>query len=315
MVRDARKAAMAASVGVAILMLGGKLYAYFLTGSKAIFSDAAESVVHIAATGVAAFSLWYSRQPADRSHLYGHGKIGYFSAGFEGAFILAAAGAILYEAIEALVVGPELQRLGMGLLITGGLGLVNLVLGLTLVAVGRRHNSIILEANGRHVLTDMWTSVAVVGGVAVVWLTGVVWLDPVVAMAAALHILWSAVGLMRRAYDGLLDRADPGVTDQVLACLTRARDEGRIRGFHQVRQRITNDEVWIEAHLLLPGELPTTEAHARVTRVEEAIRERIPDRVVHITTHVEPADHETAHPGGHAGVEDPLRDASPRREA
>ena len=307
---DIKKQVMGVSLGVAVLMLVGKLSAYFLTGSKAIFSDAAESIVHIAATGVAAASLWYASRPADRQHHYGHGKIAYFSAGFEGAFILAAAIAILYESIEALIVGPELQRLGLGLLITGALGLVNLALGLTLISVGRRHRSVIVEANGKHVLTDMWTSLAVVLGVTIVWLTGILWLDPVIAMLAGLHILSSAVGLIHQAYDGLLDRADPEITDLVLEPLRNAVSEGRISDFHRLRHRTSNEDVWIDLHVLVPGELRADEAHARVTKLESEIRAALPDRHVEIITHIEPADHEAAHPGEGREHQGPLDESA-----
>lgn len=306
MKRDPKTLAMAASLGIAVLMLVGKLTAYFLTGSKAIFSDAAESIVHIAATAVAAASLWYAAKPADEEHLYGHGKVAYFSAGFEGAFILAAALAILWESVQALIMGPELQRLGIGIVITGSLGLVNLGLGWTLVAVGRKHRSVVLEANGKHVLTDMWTSFAVVAGVTVVWITGIAWLDPIIAMAAGLHILFSAGGLMRRSFHGLLDGADPEVTEAVLGVLERAVEHEEIASFHHLRHRESNDETFVEAHLLVSGRLPTVEAHARATRIEEAIRAAIDSTRVHVITHIEPADHESAHPGGHALEADPL---------
>lgn len=306
MKRDPKTLAMAASLGIAVLMLVGKLTAYFLTGSKAIFSDAAESIVHIAATGVAAASLWYAAKPADEEHLYGHGKAAYFSAGFEGAFILAAALAILWESVQALIEGPELQRLGVGIVITGSLGVVNLGLGWMLVSVGRKHRSVVLEANGKHVLTDMWTSFAVVAGVTVVWLTGIAWLDPIIAMAAGLHILFSASGLMRRSFHGLLDRADPEVSQAVLGVLERAVEQREITSFHHLRHRDSNDEVFVEAHLLVPGHLATSDAHARATRIEEAIRDAIDRTRVHVITHIEPSDHERAHPGGHSRDPDPL---------
>jgi cation diffusion facilitator family transporter len=298
--------AMAASLGVAVVMLGGKITAYVITGSTAILSDAMESVVHIAATGFAAFSLWYAHLPASREHPYGRGKIAYFSAGFEGALILSAALFILYEASKALVVGPELRQLSWGLLITATLAIINLILGLSLVSIGKRTNTIILVANGKHVLTDMWTSVAVVGGVALVWATGIVWLDPIVAMCAGLQILVSARKLMRNSFIGLLDRADPEHSDAILDVLKAGMDDGTIVDFHNLRHRESNDVLWVEVHMLMPSSMTTEEAHRRVTMVEEAIRARIAKYQVHVTTHIEPAAHEVAHPEGHPGMEDPL---------
>jgi cation diffusion facilitator family transporter len=304
---DIRKKAMAASLGIAVVMLGGKLTAYVLTGSDAIFSDAAESVIHIFATLTAAASLWYASRPADVEHLYGHGKIAYFSAGFEGALILLASGAILFSAVRSLLLGPELQNLGIGILITAALGLVNLVLGLFLVRVGRKHDAVILVANGQHVLTDMWTSVGVVGGVAIVWATGIRWLDPVVAIAVALQILANAVSLIRRSIGGLLDAADSGRSRAICGVLDEEVRAGSIDSYHHLRHRKVNDELWIEFHLLIPGSLDLTEAHHRATRIEERLRGLLPDRRVHVLTHVEPSEHDIAHPHGHREVEDPLQ--------
>ncbi|MCG3179540.1 MAG: Ferrous-iron efflux pump FieF [Phycisphaerae bacterium] len=305
MKRDPRTIAITVSLAASGLMLAGKLTAYFLTHSDAIMSDAAESVVHGVATGMAAFSLWLAGRPGDRSHLYGHGKIAYFSAGFEGAMILSAAIVIVWSAVESLVHGPRLRDLGAGLAITAGLALFNLFLGVGLIRVGRRHNALVLVANGKHVLTDMWTSAAVVAGVAVVWATEILWLDPAVAIFAALNILYSAVKLIRESFGGLMDRADPATTDMLTHALENARHTGLISGFHQLRHRASNDQVWIEVHLLLDGSLSTRQAHANVTMIEDYIRQALPGRQVFITTHVEPADHRSAHPAGHLRT-DPL---------
>ena len=215
---------MRISLLVAVLMLVGKLTAYFITGSTAILSDAAESVVLIVATGYAAFSLWYAQLPANERHPYGHGKIVFFSAGFEGALILSAAIFIVYEGAWTLINGPELRQLGMGIVITGGLGLINLALGLGLVGVGKRRNVLILIANGKHTLTDMWTSLAVVGGVTFVWVSiqmgrPMLWLDPLVAIAAGLNIMYTAGSLIYRSCRGLLDEADPAKYQTHLGCL------------------------------------------------------------------------------------------------
>ncbi len=147
---DYQRPVMMASLAIAFLMLGGKTYAWLITGSAAILSDALESVVHLFATGFAAFSLWYSTRPADEEHPYGHGKVAYFSSGFEGALISIAAVSIMYTAIADIIRGPDVEQVGAGLLITGGLALVNLVLGWSLVYTGKKHNSIVLRANGYH---------------------------------------------------------------------------------------------------------------------------------------------------------------------
>lgn len=297
---------MAISLGMSAVMLGGKLTAYFVSGSTAILSDAAESVIHGIATGFAFYSLWRSRQPADPRHPYGYEKMAYLSAGFEGALIFVAGGYICYEAIHDLIRGPEFHNLGMGLAITAVLCLVNLVLGLTLVRVGKRHRLLVLEANGKHVLTDMWTSLGVLVGVAIVWLTGVAWLDPLVAIAVGLNIGWSAVGLMRKAAAGLLDAVEPQMAGALLGCLAEAQACGDIDDYHQLRMRQSGDRLWAEVHILVPGRLTVREAHARAHRIEDAIHARLAPVPVQLTTHFEPTAHIEAHPEGHPGLNDPF---------
>lgn len=305
---DARRLAMGASLAVAVLMLVGKLTAYALTNSTAILSDALESVIHIGATGVAAFGLWFTAQPADRSHPYGHGKFAYFSAGFEGAMIFAAAIAIMVVAGEALLSGPQLRQLDWGLAITGGLALVNLALGLTLVHVGRTRRSLVLEANGRHVLTDVWTSVGVVLGVLLVYLTGVLWLDPLVAIVAGANILYTGGRLMRDSFRGLMEEAVPHDTERLLGVLNAAEASGEIAAFHQLRHRRIADELFVDLHLLMPGALALGEAHQRASDIEERLIALFPDDRVRVMTHLEPEDHDHIHPDGHAEHPDPFLD-------
>jgi cation diffusion facilitator family transporter len=299
--KDPRRWAMGTSLGVSFLMLVGKLTAFYVTGSSAIFSDAAESVIHLVATAFVAFSLWYAVQPPDERHPYGHGKIAYFSAGFEGL-------TIIYSAVEALLRGPELSQLGVGLLLVAGLALVNLLLGLFLIHTGRRYNSLVLVSNGQHVLTDMWTSLGVVVGVALVWLTDLVWLDPVVAILMALNILWTAFKLLRQSVAGLMEKVDEQDTHRLLAELDRAEARGLISGYHQLRHRRVNDQLWVEYHLLFPEHISITDAHARSHEVEAAIGALFDGVHVFVTAHLEPESHEAAHPAGHAEPDDPLRE-------
>ena len=294
--RDQRTIAMAASLGVAVLMLVGKLSAFYITGSTAILSDALESVIHLFATGIAAVSLWYAAQPPDPAHPYGHGKIAYFSSAFEGLLIAVAAVGIIVASVEALLTGPELQRLGVGLLITAALAAVNAVLGLALIRVGKRHNALVLVANGQHVLTDMWTSLGVLVGVGLVWWTGVLWLDPVVALLVGANIIWTAVRLMRQAYEGLMEKADAEETGRIVEQLDAATREGRLSGWHQLRHRRVNDQVWVEVHLLFPPHLSLTEAHARATAIETDLGALFPQDGVLVTSHLEPDTHEHPHP-------------------
>jgi cation diffusion facilitator family transporter len=291
--------AMSASLGVAVLMLAGKLTAYALTDSASIFSDAAESVVHIFATGIAAFSLWYSRRPADRNHPYGHGKIAYFSAGFEGALIFVAGITVIGLAVWGFFNRPELQNLGTGMLIILAMGLVNLALGLFLLRAGRRHNSIVLVANGKHVLTDMWTSLGVVAGVGIVHLTGRIWIDSALALVLGLHIVREAWLLVRKSFAGLLDEVDSEKSARIVDTLQQCVAEGVIDQFHQLRHRISNDILWVEVHALLPSDMSNAECHRRATEVEKRVADSFPNYGVHMTVHIEPEDHADHHPDGH----------------
>ena len=300
---------MGASLLVSFLMLGGKLTAAALTGSTAIYSDAAESVIHLFATGFVGFSLWYAATPPDTNHPYGHGKISYFASAFEGGLILIAAVWILWSAVIDLLRGPQLQQLDIGLYLLGGLTLVNLALGWYLIRTGRRTNSIVLVSNGQHVMTDMWTSLGVIVGVGLVWATGVTWLDPAVAILVALNILWTAGRLIRRSVYGLMDKADPQATQLILETLSRAKEEERIANYHQVRHRRSGDKVWVEYHLMFPGSMTIHEAHARSHAVEDEIVAIFSDEEVHVTAHLEPRQHEDAHPSGHSEPADPLEQA------
>jgi cation diffusion facilitator family transporter len=298
---------MAASLLVSFLMLVGKLTAAALTGSTAIFSDAAESVIHLFATGFAGFSLWYAATPPDPGHPYGHGKIAYFASAVEGTLILLAALGIAWTAVRDLMVGASLQRLDVGLYLIAGLTLVNLALGQYLIRTGRRTNSLVLVSNGQHVMTDMWTSLGVVVGVGLVWITGLQWLDPVVGLLVAANILWTASGLLRRSVYGLLDEADPEATKALLDELATAVEENLIAGFHQVRHRRSGDQVWIEYHLMFPGDMPIHEAHARSHQVEDRVDALFPDEDAYVTAHLEPRRHDEAHPDQHREPTDPLR--------
>ncbi len=298
---------MAVSLVVSFVMLGGKVGAAYLTGSAAILSDAAESVIHLFATGFAGFSLWYAATPPDPDHPYGHGKISYFASAVEGTLILIAALIIGWTAIQDLVAGTTLQRIDIGLYMLGGLTVVNLALGQYLVRVGRRTNSLVLVSNGQHVMTDMWTSFGVIAGVGLVGLTGIMWLDPLVALLVAANILWTAKHLLRRSVYGLLDEADRDATQALLDELGEARDEGTIAGFHQVRHRRAGDQVWVEYHLLFPGDISIREAHTRSHAVEDRVDALFPDDTVYVTAHLEPRRHDEAHPDGHREPADPLR--------
>ncbi len=303
---DARAFAIGLSLFFSLLMFAGKFAAFGLTGSSAIFSDALESAVHVIATAFVAFSLWLSTRPADASHPYGHGKVAYFAPAIEGALIIIAALVIVYSAVQAFLYGPELQQLGAGLLIVAVLAALNAALGVFLLRVGSRTNSLILTSNGHHILTDMWTSLGVIVGVGLVWLTGFELLDPLVALVVAVNIMWTGARLIWQAVEGLMERAEYDATERLLSTLNAAMDSGAVSDFHQVRHRRVDDQRFIEYHLQFPGDLSLEEAHARSHEVEQQIIEQFPDESVIVTAHLEPDVHDDAHPSGHVEPDDPL---------
>lgn len=287
---------MKLSLGVGLLMLVIKVYAFLLTGSAAIFSDAAESVVHNVAVGFALFSLWYSSRPADRTHPYGHEKIGYFSAGFEGSLIVLAAVYIIYEAVRKWLGGLHIENLDAGIWFTVAAFAINAALGSFLVWRGKRTRSLIVEANGRHVLTDSWTSLGVVVGLVLARVTGWLPFDPLCAILVALNILWSGGDLMRRSFRGLMDEADPDVDRRMRAILDEEVGRFGVQ-YHELKHRKAGRTVWVEVHLLFPDETPLWLAHAQATEIEDAIESRT-DEHIEVTTHLEPAkDHGRVHPG------------------
>lgn len=293
--RKAMSFAMNLSLGVGLLMFVMKMGAYLLTGSAAILSDAAESVVHVAAVIFAAYSLRLSYRPADEDHLYGHAKISFFSAGFEGAMIILAAIYIIYESIHKWLGGLELQNLGVGTGLTAAAAAINGGLGAYLVWLGRRKNSLILEANGKHVLTDCWTSIAVLVGLGLVLTTKWLPFDPICGIIMAGNILWSGAGLMKSAFVGLMDQADPVAQAKLTEILNR---ETQVRGlsYHQLRHRNLGDAHWVEVHLLFPDGSSLAEAHRIATDIERVIEVSLEPRA-YVTTHLECAsDHELLHP-------------------
>lgn len=291
--RDARFA-MRLSLIVGLAMLIGKTAAYVMTHSAAIFSDAAESVIHVIAVGFATFSLRLSTKPASHQFLYGYERITFFSAGFEGAMIVVAAIAILFESVRKWVAGLQLEHLGTGALLVLAAGIVNAGLGYYLLRTGRRTNSLILEADGKHVLTDSWTSFGVVGGLGLVLLTQWKPFDPLLAIAVAANILWSGGRLVWRSAVGLLDYSDPKVGREIRYKLDTICSELSIE-YHGVRFRTTGHRQIIEVHLLFPHLTSITEAHRLATILEERLPAelRVPAEVV---THLESLeDHARVH--------------------
>ncbi|HYA95589.1 MAG TPA: cation diffusion facilitator family transporter [Terriglobales bacterium] len=296
--RGDQRFAMRLSLVFGVAMMVGKVAAYLLTGSAAILSDAAESVVHVVAVAFAVFSLWLSSRPANNKFLYGYERITFFSAGFEGAMIVLAAVAIIYAAIHKWLAGLRLEHLGLGTLFVLAAAVINAGLGWYLVRTGRRTHSLILEADGKHVLTDSWTSFGVVGGLCLVLVTGWKPFDPLFAIAVALNIVWSGGHLIWRSATGLLDYSDPEVGRKLRQRLDELCHELGVQ-YHGVRFRTTGNRLLVEVHLLFPHGTPVGEAHRIATQIEERLPEGF-DFPAEVITHLESLeDHESVHRAEH----------------
>jgi cation diffusion facilitator family transporter len=275
------------SIAAGVVTLGLKSAAWWLTGSVGLLSDAAESLVNLAAALTAFASLSYAARPVDRNHTYGHAKIEFFSSGLEGGLILVAALTIASAAVVRLLWQHGLEDLGPGLGISLVAALINGAVGWLLLRTGRKHRSIVLEADGQHLLTDVWTSVGVILGLGLVWLTGWSWLDPVLALLVAVNIVWTGWVLMRRSFDGLMDHALPEKELTALRSVIEAR-LGPAMAFHALRTRQAGARRFIDFHLLVPGEMTVRQAHAAGEEIERAIGELLSGSEV--TVHIEPIE-------------------------
>jgi cation diffusion facilitator family transporter len=275
------------SILAAVLTLGLKTAAYLLTGSVGLLSDALESGVNLVAALTALFSLWYASFPADPNHTYGHEKIEFFSSGLEGVLILVAAGGIAWYSVLRWLHPTELEALGVGLLVSLGASLINLAVGVVLLRMGRAHRSIVLEADGHHLLTDVWTSVAVLVGLSLVWLTGKPFFDPLVALLMSANIARTGFGLIRRSFNGLMDHSLPAAEQEELRRLIRAElPEGT--DYHALRTRQAGTRRFADFHLLVPGKTSVQEAHDLAERIEQVVAGAMPG--LELTIHIEPIE-------------------------
>jgi cation diffusion facilitator family transporter len=285
---------MNASLAIGLAMLGIKWFAYLRTGSTVILSDALESVVHQLAVAFAWIALRLSYRPPDKNHTYGHDKIIYFSAGFEGGLIGLAALVILYTAIEQLLRGPRLEHLDVGTALTAAAGAFNAVLGWYLVHVGKTEHSLVIEANGRHVLTDAWTSAGAVVGLLLAMVTGWLVLDPLFALMFGAHILREGYRLVRRAVLGLMDTADPASVERAHQSLERFRQRYPMLMFHRLRLRESGQRMYVDFHVQFPDGTPIEEAHRIATEAEQSVARAL-GRPSDVTSHLESAHHPEGH--------------------
>ncbi len=275
------------SIAAAILTIGLKSAAYAITGSVGLFSDALESVVNLVAALTAAVSLWYAARPPDPSHTFGHEKIEYFSSGLEGVLIIFAALGTIWFAVDRLVHPQPLESLGVGLILAIVAAGVNLFAAVVLLRVGRRHGSIVLEADGHHLMTDVYATVGVVAGLGLVWLFGFTVLDPILAILVGLIILRTGYSLIHRSFDGLMDHALPAEEQARIRSLFRAALPPGT-DFHAVRTRQAGRRKFAELHLLVPGRMTVHAAHELIHEVEDKVKKDMPELV--ITIHMEPIE-------------------------
>jgi len=280
------------SILAAIVTISLKMLAYWLTGSVGLLSDALESVVNLVAAVAALFALIVAAREPDEEHAYGHGKAEYFSSGLEGLLILFAAVTIVWVAIRRLIEPAPIESAGIGLTVAVVASAVNLFVALRLFAASKRYNSITLEADARHLVTDVWTSVGVVAGIIAVQLTGWTRLDPIIALAVAVNIVWTGYHLLRRSMLGLLDTAIPPEELQIVEnVLDRYQAGGEVQT-HALRTRQAASRRFVSVHILVPGEWSVERGHDLAEQIEHEIRADLPGTTVF--THLEPIEDEVS---------------------
>ncbi len=275
------------SVAAALATIILKTAAYWLTGSVGLLSDALESGVNLVGALMALAMLTIAARPADESHAYGHSKAEYFSSGVEGTLILVAAGSIAFAAIKRLIDPQPLEQVGLGLAVSMVASLINFGVALILLRAAKQHESITLEANARHLMTDVWTSVGVLVGVGLVALTGWMRLDPIVALIVAANIVWSGFHILRKSVKGLMDSALP---EEELAAIQQVLEPYQQNGieFHALRTRQSGARRFVSMHVLVPSDWSVQRGHELAEKIEAEIRANLNN--VTVFTHLEPLD-------------------------
>ena len=283
------------SVAASLVTMGLKFGAFWMTGSVSIFSDAAESVINLVAGLIAFFALLIAARPADKHHTYGHDKVEYFASGVEGTLILVAAATIFITSVQRLFAPIPLGSLGWGMAVLVVAAAINLGAARVLMHGARKHDSITLEADAKHLMTDVWTSLAVVVGIGVIIVAPEEWLflDPLIAMAVAVNILRAGVDLLCRSWNGLMDQTLPAEEIQIITEALQAQAPDA--PFHGLRSRKSGSRRFIDVHLLLPGECSVQEAHELCDRIEHLVESRLNN--TSLTIHVEPVEDDASWDG------------------
>ena len=268
------------------MLMCAKFYAFHLTRSSAVFSDALESIINVVASAFALMSIVLAARPPDKNHPYGHGKVEYFSAGFEGALIIIAAIGIFKSGLAHILKPQPLPNLTDGLYILLGTGLINLILGLVLVRTGKKTHSLALTADGKHVLTDVITSAGVLLGLLLVHLTGLYWLDGAIACMVGFSILYTGIILIKESSAGLMDRAEPALLQEISSLLEKHRKDNWV-GIHELRAFRSGSIVNVSLHLILPRGFSLSEAHLEAEEVEAIIEGYFEGRAT-VLVHLDP---------------------------
>jgi len=275
------------AIAAAVATMALKIGAYVVTGSVGLLSDAVESSANLITAIIALFAVWFASRPIDHSHNYGHQKVEFFAGAMEGLFILIAAGGIAWIAIDRLRDPREIEGLGIGVGISIAAAAINFFVSRLLVRAGRQHHSIAIEADGKHLMTDVVTSIGVVVGLVLARITGIEQFDPIIALLVSINIVWTAWSLLRSGVDGLMDRALP---DDDVERVRRVIEEhlASREQYHALRTRRAGSRQFVDFHLLVPGALSVQRAHDRTEQLEEAVQEVLPN--AQITVHIEPIE-------------------------
>lgn len=288
------KYALLISFIVSFLSLGIKMAAYLFTDAVTAFSDTAESIVHVLAVGFVLYGYYLSQKPADDNHLYGHERIEFLSIGVEGVVIILAGATILFLSIQNLIVGHEVHELGLGMILMGIAAGINLLLGSYVLNVGREENNMMAVSNGKHVLTDVWTSGGVIITLLLISLTGWVYLDTIVSLGIAAYISFEGFKLVRYSVNGIMDARDPGVHDALEDVLQKDFPESAT-GWHHLRHRTSGQTTWVELHMTFKDNISLKKAHDDATVLERKLIDALQSDAI-VTIHLEPeAPHEEIH--------------------
>ncbi len=288
------KRALLISLFVSLFSLSLKIAAFVITDSTAALSDAAESVVHLFAVIFVVYGYYLSIKPADEDHHYGHERVEFLSVGAEGAIIIVAGLTILYHAFESMITGIEIVNMGTGIIMLAAAAVINLLLGTYVLKVGRKHDNMIAVSNGKHTLTDVWTSGGVVTALIVIHFTGWLFIDVILSLLIAGYIMYEAYKLLSFSVKGLMDTRNPLVDHALIRVLNDQLPE-RAKGWHHLRHRTSGNTTWIEFHLVFDDEINLKDAHDEATILERKLIDSLRTDAI-ITIHLEPDEaHDESH--------------------